>query len=110
MKLIYEKDIQRDILSFLRLNKIFCWKNNNVGIYKKETGSYIPSQIQGISDIIGILPDGRFLAIEIKREGGKLTDKQIEFLNNIKKNNGLTIIAYSVKDVVEKLQEQGYLK
>lgn len=52
----------------------------------------------GSSDILGILDDGRFLAIEVKRPGKEPTEVQREFLENINKNGGLAFVAYSVDD------------
>ena len=99
-----EQDIQKVILDYLRYKKIFCWKVNNAGIYKKKTGAYIPTGLLGVSDIIGLLPNGLFLAIEVKRPGKEPLDNQKEFLENIRKNNGVGLVAYSVDDVIEFLE------
>ena len=93
-----ESDIQRGIMDYLRIKKIFCWKNSTVGIHKAN-GSFIPAQMTGIADILGILPDGRFLAIEVKRKWNKTTPNQDLFLDNIKKNNGIALVAYSIDDI-----------
>lgn len=98
-----EKDTQRAILSWLVLNRIFVWKQNNVGI-KKPDGQYIPVQLKGISDILGILPDGKFLAIEVKGHNKKLSVHQKEFLDKINLNNGIGFVAHSVDEVIEKLE------
>jgi len=95
---IKESDIQRSILKYLRLKSIFCWKNNTVGI-AKPNGHYIPAQMTGIADILGIMPDGRFLAIEVKRPGNKPTPNQVQFIQNIINNKGLAFLAYSLDDV-----------
>jgi len=102
-----EKQIQRAILDFLRVNKICCWKNNNTGIYKKATNSYIPSPIHGVADIIGLIPhqNGRFIAIEVKRPNGKQTDCQKIFEEMIKENNGIYILTHSVDELEKQLKE-----
>lgn len=105
-----ERDIQTAILKYLRANKIYCWKYNNTGIWKQNTKSYIPASMLGVSDIIGILPDGKFLAIEVKKSGGKLTMYQKIFLQDIKDRNGIAIVAYSVDDVEKELETKGYIK
>ena len=99
-----EREIQKMILDYLRYQKIFCWKNNSIGIYKAKTGQYIPIGMKGVSDILGILSDGRFLAIEVKQEKTKPTDNQKEFINNINKHGGLAFIARSVDDVMKMLK------
>lgn len=101
---IKEKDLQRAILDWLRLKRIFAFKINNVGI-KKPNGSYIPSQLRGISDIVGILPHtGRFLAIEVKGSGGVVSPHQEQFIANINKWGGVGIIAYKLEDIIEVLK------
>src|SRR5947208_6166428 len=91
-----EQAIQSQILSYLRLKRIFCYKHQNAGIYRE--GRYIPSHTRGVSDIIGILPGGRFLAIEVKRPGGKVSDEQQQFIDNINERGGLAFVARSVDE------------
>ncbi|MFH8039046.1 MAG: hypothetical protein QXJ14_03485 [Candidatus Aenigmatarchaeota archaeon] len=100
-----EASLKKQILDFLRLNKIFAWNNRNVGVYNPKTGHYIPSQIKGVSDIIGILPDGRFLAIEVKVNNNKPTIYQLAFLEEVLRNNGIAILAYSLDDVIDNLKD-----
>ena len=98
-----EKDIQKEILKYLRLRKIFCFKVNNVGI-KKVDGSYIPVGLKGISDILGIYK-GRFLAIEVKKEKGIVSEYQQEFINNVNNNGGIGFVARSLDNVVRLLDK-----
>jgi hypothetical protein len=98
-----EKDVQAAITQYLTLMGIFHWKQNNTGI-KKDNGSWIPSNLPGVSDILGILKDGRFLAIEVKRPGGKATEAQLEFIENINDNGGVAFVADNVDIVIERLE------
>jgi len=78
-----EQSIQRAILDYLRWRHIPCYKHQNAGIMKRD-GSYIPTHTRGVSDIIGCIPKtGRFLAIEVKRPGGKPTLEQQQFIDTI---------------------------
>lgn len=95
-----EREIQRAILDYLKLRRIFCWKQNTVGIQKAD-GTYIPAGLRGVADILGVLPDGRFLAIEVKSPGGRVSVDQRLFLNNVEINKGFQLVAYSVEDVIE---------
>lgn len=96
-----EQDVQRSILEYLKLRQIYCWKQSTGGI-KKSNGSYIPAALLGVSDIIGILNDGRFLAIEVKRPGGSASLFQKSFLDSISRRGGLAFIATSIDDVIAK--------
>lgn len=104
-----ESDIQKQCLELLKLYNIYCWRQNT-GAFKKGK-SYIKFAFKGCSDILGICPDGRFLAVECKRtSGGILSDEQKEFLVNIKKNGGVAIIANSVERLKEELISNNVVK
>lgn len=94
-----EKIIQRQILEWLRYKKVFCWKQNNVGI-RKPDGGFIPASTVGVPDILGIVKGGKFLGIEVKRSGGKPSPAQTDFLENIKRNGGIAIVATSLEEVI----------
>lgn len=104
MKKLLEKDIQKAIKDYLMLLGIFCWKQNSGGIVKPN-GQYIPSGMTGVSDILGICKDGRFLAIEVKRDGGKVSSEQSLFQENIRRFGGVAFIAYSIDDVKENIKK-----
>lgn len=83
-----ERDIQKAILDFLRLKNIFCYKNNVSGIYKPSTGSYIPSQSSGSPDIIAIIK-GKYIGIEVKRPGNKMSPLQLAFKEKVENAGGI---------------------
>lgn len=95
-----ESVVLKQCLEYLKWRQIFCYRNNT-GCYKRN-GVYIHYGYNGSSDIIGILPDGRFLAVECKREkGGRLSEKQVEFLDTIKKNGGVAVCVNSVDELAK---------
>jgi hypothetical protein len=49
-------------------------------------------------------PEGRFCAIEVKKPGGKPSSEQISFLNRVRANNGIGIVAHTIDDVMERFQ------
>ena len=91
MKKQTEAEITRAIRALLKAFNIFHWK---------QLGTL--GMPQGISDIIGIYR-GRFLAIEVKRPGNKLSDKQAQFLRSVSASGGIAMVAYSVDDVINDL-------
>ena len=93
-----ENEIQKAILEYLKIKKIFCWRNNT-GAFTKGDHFY-RFGYKGSSDILGILPGGRFLAIEVKARSGKLREEQKEFIDAINQNGGLAFVARSVDDVI----------
>lgn len=105
-----EKEIEAEILDYLEAEGLYCWKNATVGyfdpkrkVFRKPSSRH---QIKGTADILGILPNGRFLAIEVKSKRGIVRPEQRKFLESIANHGGLALIARSlqeVKDVVHLL-------
>jgi hypothetical protein len=82
-----EARLKTAIVKHLRSRGIICWRQG--------AGPYAPA---GLSDIIGCMMDGRFLAIEAKVEGNQLTELQERFLQSLPPG-AVTIVAYSLQDV-----------
>lgn len=107
-----ENRIKRDICEYLKTQKdIFFWTTKTVGTYDPSRGIFRkntdPFYIRGVSDILGLFEDGRFLAIEVKTKTGRLSDFQREFLERVKAMGGLAIVARSVDDVRAILEPPG---
>jgi hypothetical protein len=65
----------------------------------------IPCGLQvGSSDIIGIAPNGKFLAVEIKTEKGRPTKEQLKFINNVNKAGGIAGVCRSPEDAITLLR------
>ena len=100
-----ESEIQQAIIEYLHTLKIYCWRNNTTGVYSEKAGCFIKSgqgTLKGVSDILGILPDGRFLAIEVKRPKKLPTTEQSEFIRMINRNGGIAFVATSIDNVIKK--------
>lgn len=95
-----ESDIQRLIM--LALSEAGCLIfRNNVGTLKNAAG--IPIRFGlcvGSSDLIGIAPDGRFLAVEIKTCKGRATPEQLRFIGAVRARGGIAGIARSPEDAI----------
>ena len=90
-----EKDLTKQIRSLLKVCGIYHYKQH------QGLGS-----TPGIADIIGIYK-GKYLAIEIKGEGGRISDKQKAFIDRVNTEGGLGFFAWSVDDVVKNLGIEG---
>lgn len=95
-----EADIMRDIQIALSNSghRVF---RNNIGVCKDAKGNYIRYGVcnPGGSDLIGWTKDGKFLAVEVKTDKGRLTTEQTAFLSAVNKSGGIGICARSVDDV-----------
>jgi hypothetical protein len=85
------------ILEYLKLRNVYAWRNNSGRRGKVSFGKV------GSSDIIGILDDGRWLAIECKGPDGEPTFEQLDFLAEIAKRGGVAFVARSIADVEKHL-------
>src|SRR3990170_3214753 len=104
-----ESDIQKQIMEYLESRGVYCWKNFTTGIPDKNIeGGYRTNPNSGMADIMGVLPDGRLLCIEVKKKSSvtkkSRLQKQLIFLNRIDINNGIAFFAYSLQDVTDKLE------
>lgn len=106
-----EKQIENTILNWLEWKGIFAWKTKTVGTFDVRSGRFLKGSKlyrKGVSDIIGILPDSKLFAIEVKSKKGYVQPHQKEFIEQINNRGGLAFVARSIDDVEEKLDR--YLK
>ena len=97
-------------MDYLHFRQIFCWQNASgsfARVYRRKDDSlgrsFFKAGHPGLSDIIGIMPDGRFLAIEVKAEKGRVAPHQQEFIDSINARGGVAFVARSVHEVEEAL-------
>jgi hypothetical protein len=81
-----------------------CWRQNS-GTFQERNrdGSvrYIRANTaKGMSDIMGVMKDGRTLAIEVKSATGRMRPGQEEFLATIRQAGGVAGVCRSVEDAV----------
>ena len=100
-----EHDIQTAILDYLaRCSKVAFAYRQNTGQTKYEGDDGKTRWVRygwvGCSDILGMLTNGRFLAIECKSRTGRLSPEQAAFLDAVNAGGGLGIVARSVDDVI----------
>lgn len=106
-----EKDIQKGILQYLDVKRIFAWRNNTGGGYQSNPSGksyFVRFSVKGAPDIIGIMPNGKFLAIEVKRPGQLPSEDQLWFLKEVASKGGVAIVASSIDEVETVFKEHGY--
>ena len=79
----------------------FVWRSNTGGFMSG--GHYRRYGLVGSSDIIGIAPDGKFIAVENKCNGEPLSEKQKAFQNEIESRGGYSFVIRSIEEI-DKLQ------
>lgn len=100
-----ESDIQRLIM--LALSEAGCLIfRNNTGVLKNAAGIPIKFGLcVGSSDLIGLTPTGRFLAVEIKTPTGKATPEQLRFIEAVRSRGGIAGIARSPAEALALLAQ-----
>ena len=104
-----ESEILRAIMALLKRHPRVAqvWRQNS-GTFQERNrdGStrYIRANTaKGMSDIMGVLRDGRTLAIEVKSRAGRMRPGQEEFLQTIRSAGGVAGVCRSVDDAVRLL-------
>ena len=102
---VKENVVLQDCLNYLEFCGIFAFRNNTGAV--KIGKRFIRVGFAGSSDILGILPDGRFLAVECKREkGGVISDLQKQFLKQIQDNHGVACVVHSAKELQDVISRE----
>lgn len=112
-----ESTIQRQIIDYLKMLLArgivawFCRVNGGAALYDRQTVWNYTLSIPGFedahdgySDLHGMLSDGRYFAIEVKRNRKKPTKPQQRFLDAVRHGNGIAIVAYRFEDVQNALR------
>lgn len=103
-------EITAYILGYLRAKGYVAWAQNNRGRYNPKTGRWYPhpNNRVGVPDIIGYRrSDARFIGVEVKAGKDRLSDYQIDFLNELKQHGGLPFVAYSYESFVSSFEHRG---
>lgn len=102
-----ESQIQKTMLEWFKYQpNTFVWRQNSGAMYQEsKTGrhGFKTASVDGISDIMGIYK-GYPIAVEVKRPGGKPTEKQTDFLTNFAKAGGIAMVASSLEEMIKDLK------
>lgn len=94
-----ESEILHDIrLALGAVPGLALWRIN-AGALQDETGRTVRMAPEGFSDLIGCY-NGRFVALEVKADGGKLREKQKLFLALVRRLGGFGTVVRSVDDAL----------
>lgn len=96
-------------MEFLKFKGIFSWRQGNHSVFDAQNKVYRSKgkyELLGVSDILGILRDGRFLAIEVKKSPNSRPSKhQVKFIDNVNSNGGIGFVAWDIEIVEKNLKD-----
>lgn len=80
----------------------------NVGKVRTPDGRYFDTGVpKGFPDLFGVRrKDGKAIFIEVKKPGGKLSDRQRNFINIIKKLGAIAGVAHSAEEAIKIITEE----
>ena len=90
-----------DVLEASPIVKI--WWRQNTGAGKLASGRYVKFSFAGASDLMGVLRNGLFLAVECKATGKKASPEQHAFLDNVIGAGGKGFVVDDAKDLLNAL-------
>lgn len=94
---VREADVLAQIRELLRRLKVPHWKN---------WGG--PMGERGVPDLIGVIPGGQLLLIEVKGPGGQVSPEQAAFIERYGAAGALAFVARDPMEVLARLAGIGY--
>lgn len=95
-----ESAVLSAVLKFLSIHPSVAWvRRMNTGSFQIGSGPsarWFKAGFKGCSDIIGQMKDGRFVAVEVKAERGRVSPEQQAFLDTVRLNGGVSGVVRSV--------------
>jgi hypothetical protein len=99
-----EMDVMRACMLALSEAGCLIWRNN-VGVLPDRNGVPIRFGLcVGSADLIGIAPDGRFLAVEVKTKTGRVRPEQQRFIDAVNAKGGIAGVARSAEEALDLLR------
>ena len=101
-----ETDIMRACMLALSEAGCLVWRNNCGSYTDPRSGSFVRYGVgnPGGSDLIGITPCGRFLAVEVKTKTGRLRPEQQRFIDAVIAKGGIAGVARSAEEALDLLR------
>jgi hypothetical protein len=103
-----ERHIQTDILLALGGRPDLCtvWRNNTGKARPLSTPDVVLTYgLEGSADILGLMADGRFLAVEVKSETGRQSEQQRRFEAMVTRHGGLYVLARSAAQALAAVEQ-----
>jgi hypothetical protein len=102
-----EAEVLASIIVYLtaqqRLGRVVWFSRMNTGAgklqYGNGTSQFMRFGFKGCPDILGQLPCGRLLAVEVKRPSGRVSEDQASFISKAANSGAVAFVARSVDDV-----------
>lgn len=98
-----ESDLLTFAIKTLKKSGLVFWRVPNGPVMHSIAGKMVRkcSPIKGFPDIAGIMPDGKFWAMELKTETGRLSPEQIGWIAAINDTGGTAVVLRSKDEIAD---------
>jgi hypothetical protein len=95
--------LNRAVAEYLTLRGYIFKRNQSGRVFGSSGGKKWAINLgeAGWGDFIGLTHDGVFFTIEDKVKPNKPTELQLAFMERVKKSKGISVLAYSLDDVIK---------
>ena len=84
----------------------YCLRRANAGgFHSPTTGNYVQMGTPGQADLTGEIRGGFRLEVEVKRPGGKLSEKQKRYRDHCEAMGVTYLVVHSLEEFLEEIQE-----
>lgn len=99
--------LTRQCLEYLKLKGIYAWRQSTVGVWDAAKQVYRKPKVstRGVSDILGVLPGGTFLAVEVKAGKDTLSPEQGAFIDNVNRQGGLAFVVRDLDTLIATIEK-----
>lgn len=96
-----ESELLSFALTCLKQSGLVYWRVPNGPVMHSINGKMIRkcSPIKGFPDIAGVLPSGKFFAIELKTDKGRLSPEQLEWITKLNHSGAIAIVLRSKEEI-----------
>jgi hypothetical protein len=99
-----EADLLSYALTSLKRSGLVAWRCPNGPVMHSINGGqkvFKKSPIKGFPDIAGVMPNGKFFAIELKTPKGRLSPEQVEWITRLNMTGAMAIVLRTREEIDE---------
>lgn len=98
-----ESELLSYALTLLKQSELVAWRVPNGPVTHSVNGSVVrkKSPIKGFPDIAGVMPNGKFFAIELKTDKGRLSPEQTEWITKLNLSGAMAVVLRSKEEIKE---------
>lgn len=98
-----ESELLSYALTCLKQSGLVYWRVPNGPVMHSINGKMIRkcSPVKGFPDLAGVFPNGKFFAIELKTDKGRLSPEQAEWITKLNLSGAMAIVLRSKDEIRE---------